>query len=80
MTIKFKNIKNHQRQLEDYIISTDKSLLDIKMIQTFLSESSYWVQGRPYEVVKKTIEQSLCFAVYLDAQQNQKLLQVGFNV
>lgn len=63
--------------LEDYVISTDKSLLDIQLIHTFLSESSYWAKGRSYDVVKKSIEQSLCFGVYLSVQQ-QILQQIGF--
>ncbi len=62
---------------EDYVISTDKSLLDIQLIHTFLSESSYWAKGRSYDVVKKSIEQSLCFGVYLSVQQ-QILQQIGF--
>jgi GNAT superfamily N-acetyltransferase len=78
MTHEFKNIKDHQHQLGDYIISTDKSLIDIKMVHAFLSKSSYWAQGRSYEVVKKSIEHSLCFGLYLDDPQNHKLSQVGF--
>ena len=77
-----KNLSNsnesRQYLLANYIISTDKSLLDIHLIHTFLSKSSYWAQGRSYEIVKKSIEQSLCFGVYLDNQQKQKLSQVGF--
>src|SRR6476661_7154586 len=78
MTNEFKNIKDHQHQLGDYIIITDKSLIDIKMVHAFLSKSSYWAQGRSYEVVKKSIEHSLCFGLYLDDQQYHKLSQVGF--
>ncbi|MGN6628310.1 MAG: hypothetical protein ACTHKJ_00360 [Candidatus Nitrosocosmicus sp.] len=62
---------------KDYVISTDKSLLDIQLIHAFLSESSYWAQGRSYNIVKKSIEQSLCFGVYLSIQQ-QILTQIGF--
>ncbi|MGN6614614.1 MAG: hypothetical protein ACTHKC_06200 [Candidatus Nitrosocosmicus sp.] len=62
---------------EDYVTSTDKSLLDIQLIHTFLSNSSYWAKGRSYETVKKSIEQSLCFGVYLSVQQ-RILQQIGF--
>lgn len=52
-------------------------MLDIDLIHVFLSQSSYWAQGRSYETVSKSIEQSLCFGVYLDVQQ-QRLQQIGF--
>ncbi len=71
-------IESNQHHLVNYFISTDKSLLDVKMIHAFLSKSSYWAQGRSYDIVKKSIEQSLCFGVYIDIHQNQKLSQVGF--
>ena len=49
-------------------ISTDKSLLDFDVIYGFLSES-YWAKGRPLEIIKKSIENSLCFGVYLKGKQ-----------
>jgi GNAT superfamily N-acetyltransferase len=53
-------------------ISTDKSKLDIPMIHSFLSERSYWAQGRALEVVKRSIENSLCFGMY------ERGRQIGF--
>ena len=53
---------------KDIQISTDKSMLNIDVIYGFLSES-YWAKGRPLEVIKKSIENSLCFGVYLDNKQ-----------
>jgi GNAT superfamily N-acetyltransferase len=52
----------------ELIISTDKSLLNIEIIHGFLSES-YWAKARPLEVLKKAIENSLCFGVYLNNSQ-----------
>lgn len=51
-------------------------MLDIQLIYTFLRNSSYWAKGRSYEVVKKSIVQSLCFGVYFNVQK--LLQQVGF--
>ena len=48
--------------------STDKSKLDIELIHNFLT-NSYWAKGRTIEVVKKSIENSLCFGIYLNAHQ-----------
>jgi GNAT superfamily N-acetyltransferase len=56
----------------NFLISTDKSRLQPKMIQEFLSRESYWAQGRPLTTVEKTIETSLCFGAY-DGDK-----QVGF--
>jgi GNAT superfamily N-acetyltransferase len=56
-------------QRGDYVISTDRTRLDIDFIYDFLSRSSYWAQERPFDVVQRSIEHSLCFGVYLDTQQ-----------
>src|ERR1700761_4196593 len=55
-----------------FSISTDKSLLDFDVIYRFLSEDSYWSQGIPAEKLKRAIENSLCFGVYI------RNTQVGF--
>ncbi|WP_437671619.1 GNAT family N-acetyltransferase [Sorangium sp. So ce131] len=48
---------------EDIVISSDKSLLDVDRIHTFLS-SAYWSKGIPREVVERAIAGSLCFGAY----------------
>jgi GNAT superfamily N-acetyltransferase len=53
---------------EKILISTDKSMLDINIIYQFLS-GSYWAKGRPREIVSKSIENSLCFGVYIERKQ-----------
>jgi GNAT superfamily N-acetyltransferase len=57
--------------LGEYIISTDKYRLDLRAIHSFLMKS-YWAEGIPFEIVKKSIEHSLNFGVY------QVGKQVGF--
>lgn len=56
-------------QHADFIISTDKSLLQIDVIQNFLSAESYWAKERSLEQTKVAIENSLCFGVYHDKKQ-----------
>ena len=52
----------------DYVISTDKSRLDLVVIHNFLT-NSYWAPGIPIEIVKRSIEHSLALGVYKgDAQ------------
>ena len=58
---------------DGYIVSTDKSLLNIDLIHDYLSNHSYWAKNRSREAVEKSIAHSICFAV-LDAQG----AQVGF--
>jgi len=55
-----------------YTISTDKSRLDVAMIHRFLSEQSYWAKNIPLPVVRRAIENSLCFGAF-DGRE-----QVGF--
>jgi len=50
-------------------ISTDKSRLDVVMIHRYLSTESYWAKGRSLDTVQKSIENSLCFGLYLDDRQ-----------
>src|SRR5215510_14480704 len=52
-----------------YTISTDETRLNLDLIHDYLSRSSYWAQGRPYEVVEKSVRRSLCFGVYEGDQQ-----------
>ena len=52
----------------EYLISTDKSKLDLAVVHGFLT-TSYWASGIPLEIVKKSIEHSLNFGVYRGMQQ-----------
>src|SRR5437879_13891437 len=47
-----------------YSISTDRSHLNIDLIHDYLSNSSYWANGRARDVVKRSIENSLPFGIY----------------
>jgi GNAT superfamily N-acetyltransferase len=52
----------------DYLISTDKSRLDLAVIHNFLT-ASYWAAGISMEIVKRSIEHSLAFGLYKGDQQ-----------
>ena len=54
---------------EKFVISTHKGRLDIHFIHHYLSTQSYWSQYIPMDVVKKCIEGSICFGLYIDAEQ-----------
>ncbi len=56
----------------EYSISTDNERLDVALIHDFISNQSYWGQGRRIETVQRALDHSLNFGVF----KNDK--QVGF--
>lgn len=62
------NVTN-EWQRGNYTISTDASRLNRELIHRYLSSSTYWATGRPYEVVCRSMENSLCFGLYRGAEQ-----------
>ena len=50
------------------MISSSKPLLQLTVIHDFLKKS-YWAKDIPIEIVKRSIENSLCFGVYEDGKQ-----------
>jgi GNAT superfamily N-acetyltransferase len=53
----------------DYLISTERSRLDLDLIHRFLSEDAYWSPGVGREVVERSIDSSLPFGVYRADEQ-----------
>ena len=54
--------------MSSYEVSDDKSRLDTDIIHSYLTES-YWSPGVPRSIVERAIQESLCFGVYLGADQ-----------
>ena len=48
---------------DDFLISTDLTRLDLQLIHRFLTQS-YWAPKIPFEIVEKSVRNSLCFGVY----------------
>jgi GNAT superfamily N-acetyltransferase len=55
----------------DFLISTERARLDVDAIHAYLTRS-YWAEGIPRDIVKRSIQGSLCFGVH---HRNR---QVGF--
>ena len=53
----------------EYTISTDNNRLDIRIIHDFISNQSYWAQGRPIQTVQRSLDNSLNFGLYKNNQQ-----------
>ena len=52
----------------DLEISTDPDRIDVDLVHRFLS-ASYWAEGRPRDVVERSIAHSICFGVYSNGRQ-----------
>lgn len=52
-----------------FIFSDDRNLVDINAVHHYLSTQSYWAKNIPLKVVKKSVENSLCFGIYKNKQQ-----------
>ncbi len=63
-------------QSSRYLVSTDKSLLNLDVIHGFLT-NCHWAKGISRELVARSIEHSLCFGVY-EVLPDGKLQQAGF--
>ena len=53
---------------DDYHISTEKDKINVDYVHGFLSQS-YWAENIPVEIVRRSIEGSLCFAVFYGNEQ-----------
>ena len=61
-----------------FFISTEKEKFDIDLIHSFLTRS-YWAEGISKEIIKRSIEGALCFAVFENDNQAMPAgRQVGF--
>lgn len=60
-----------QAAKDDFIISTEKSKINVDYVHDFLRKS-YWAEGIPKDVVERSINGSLCFGIY------HREKQVGF--
>lgn len=55
--------------INDHLFSTDKTKLQLDVIHNYLSKESYWAQNMPIDTIKKSIEGSICFSIYLKDKQ-----------
>lgn len=53
----------------EYIISTDKSKINVEAVHDYLCHRSYWAKERSIERVIRSIENSICFGLY-DSEDN----------
>lgn len=51
-----------------WLVSDDPARLDLDVVHGYLARS-YWAQGIPRELVRRSLEHSLCFGLYADERQ-----------
>ncbi|KAA3605341.1 MAG: N-acetyltransferase [Calditrichaeota bacterium] len=56
-------------QLDELVISSDKSNLQFDVIFNYLKNESYWGKDKTIEIVKTSIENSVCFGIYKGEKQ-----------
>lgn len=60
---------SYEKQIGEYLISSDKQRLQIDVIHNYLSTESYWAQNIPLTTVKAAIDGSICFGIYKGKNQ-----------
>ncbi|SFD58472.1 GNAT family N-acetyltransferase [Pseudoalteromonas denitrificans] len=55
--------------INNYLVSIDKSRLNISEIHDYLCNQSYWAKGRSLAQVKASIENAMCFGIYIQEKQ-----------
>jgi len=55
--------------IDGVLYSDNKELLQEDLIHNYLCNESYWAKGIPAQIVKESIEGSICFGVYENGKQ-----------
>ena len=61
-------VREREWRRGEYTISTENKRLDIRRIHDFVSNQSYWAQGRTIETVQRALDNSLNFGLYKNNQ------------
>lgn len=62
---------HHEWRKDGFVVTTDPARFDVPAIHAFLA-TTYWAEGRPLDVVERSIRGSLCFGLL------ESRAQVGF--
>jgi GNAT superfamily N-acetyltransferase len=53
---------------KEFLLSTDKTKLDLTFVHRFLSQS-YWAKNMPLHILEQSVKNSLCIGIYKDMKQ-----------
>lgn len=62
----FDTMKVFEKTKGDYLISTDLEKLDLGRMHEYIA-GTYWAEGVPFEIFKKSVENALTFGIYHSA-------------
>lgn len=54
---------------DGFTFSSDREKVDIAYVHRIASTQLYWAKGIPYDIVKRSVENSLCFGIYTATKQ-----------
>lgn len=69
LPFKFITMENTEQVFGEFLITTDKTKLDLVAIHDFLSKDSGWSDNIPFEKVKTSIDNSLNFGLFHNSKQ-----------
>ena len=65
----------YQLQHGDYLLSDERSRLNVDVIHRYLAEESYWARGAAREIIECAVENSLCIGAYTNAGEQIGLIR-----
>lgn len=54
---------------DKFTITVDKGKIDLSKLHRYLTEEAYWSIGIPFHIVKKAVENSVCFSIISPSQE-----------
>ena len=55
--------------MSGFVVTSDRSAMNVDVVHAYLSEQSYWARGIGRETVEQAMDNSLCFAGFVDGAQ-----------
>jgi GNAT superfamily N-acetyltransferase len=55
--------------VDGFAVSADTAMIDIEYVHQYLSRESYWAKGVSFDVVRRSVEGSLCFGLFHGGRQ-----------
>lgn len=62
---------------DGFLLTTDPARVDLAVVHAYLVDS-YWAKGIPFDMVRRSVEHSLNFSVWRDAEGTEPERQVAF--
>ena len=59
----------YEEQRGAFLLSFDRDRLQVDVVEDYIAGRSYWAQGRPREVIERSIQHSVCMGIYHQGTQ-----------